>query len=187
MRPFALLLFVVCLSSSCAKQPNNTTHILGLSSGNGLTFTVAPQGQALSILYDTAIARWLSKDARSTAPNKIIERNGTLAVAGKDGRARVFIRGFVKAPLGSAKLNLMLGKNANDLSAQLGDENFVACMDAPLTAGMLPFHVKAVLQQREGEESTLSIDSIDVAILEDTESPLVNGRCPEAPIPAKRN
>lgn len=153
--------------------------IVGLQSGEGVTFTQVPDGGALAILYDTARVEVLGADKPLKDGSKAQTRRFTL-IGGKPGQTYRFeFRGARHVPEGgAASLVVDAGGAKVDLTPALADGNFTACADAAATGTTLDVVWTGSVGQVVGEQSLLDIDSIDITVVKPGAPPVTGGKCP---------
>ena len=174
--------------SACGRgdpdKADGPARMVGLSQGDNVTFTRAPDGGVFSLLYDNAVLSASVKDPKPKVGDSApMDRRFTLVLAGTSASARFWVRGFRSEAAKSGTL-AVVANNAPpiDLTPQISEENFTACFDLALGSADTPIQWKAEVKvPPAGETAELHIDSIDIALLAKDASPLISGKCPEPP------
>jgi hypothetical protein len=174
-------IFVLTLGGCHGKKPVSSAPIpiIGLSSGMGLSFNISPGGGSLSILYDNAKVEIPGAAAEIPGGTKSQSRRFSLVSAAKGQNFRFFIRGFSKTPANAAaKLEVVAGSKSVDLSASLAQEDYMTCFDATADGSTLDVVWTGTVKQVKGEDSYLTVDSIDISALPPKTVPIKDGNCP---------
>lgn len=159
------------LVAGCERSGNMTDArrpIVGLESGNGLSFTSSPDGGAMSILYDTAVIEIPAASPKIPAGEKSQSRSFRMALGQVPQTLRFHVRGFRAAKATDAiKLSLKVGDKTHDLTPKPAEENFIACVEVTASNPTLDVVWIGTAKQVPGEDVRLDIDSIDIAALKD--------------------
>lgn len=153
--------------------------IVGLSSGEGVTFTRSPDGRALSILYDLAEVRIASNAAPISGEWKTQARRFALVLGQNGLKLRVHVRGFRDDGPGDAQLKFSIGSKSVDLSDQLTAGTFAACFETDLADQAADVAWSAGARQVQGKDRLLVIDSIDISAQSAAAPAAKAAPCPE--------
>lgn len=169
MLRFVLILVLTTLVAACkndqSSSSENTPTMLGLTAGNAVTFSMTPDGDALSLLFDNNQLVWSALE-KVTSKEKVSERQVVIATSKADSTMRIYVRGYFKAPKDSARITLIVAGTNIDLTPNIKKENFAFCTDAKFVEQHTPVTVRMNLRQVAGEDSSIAIDSIDIKSLE---------------------
>lgn len=156
----ALLAFAF-LADMAAAKPGTSRPMVGLESGEGVTFTSEPDGSALSILYDQARAEIRASDP-ATVPSKTLERRFRI-VLGRSAQTLQFqLRGFRTEGDDRTKLSLVIGARTIDLSPVLSSGTNCAVTRVRVNGGILDVIWTAVANHTVDEDTMIELDSIDI-------------------------
>jgi hypothetical protein len=173
---------------ACAPQadqppaPGGAPAIVGLSQASTASFGRSPQGELLSVLYDSAILDWTPKGPDADKETKSLTCSCTVETVGEAGLLRIWVRGFVFGqPENGANLKFTAGSQTTDLTAQLDEENYLACLDLPLTEGGTRIEWTMELRKPPQDSAKLTIDSIDTQLIRRDTPALPTGDCLDPP------
>lgn len=159
----------VLLVTGCAKRGDPVElkrPIVGLESGAGMTFTSAPDGSAMSILYDTASIVIPAGVQMKPGESKMQSRSFRLVLGGAPRRLLFEVRGFRAAAKPEAvALTFKVGDKVVDLTSELHQEHLVACFEIEATEPLLDVSWTGTVRHIPGEEGRLDVDSIDISAL----------------------
>lgn len=146
-------------SANDARRP-----IVGLESGNALSFTSSPDGGVMSLLYDSAVIEIPSASPKIPAGEKSQSRNIRMVLGQAPQTLRFQVRGFRTANATDAiRLSLKAGDNTLDLTPKSSEGNFTTCVDVTASKPTLDVTLTGMVKQVPGEDVRLDIDSIDIA------------------------
>lgn len=154
--------------SEPAWTPKSDRPIVGLESGQAVTFTSSPDGGALSVLYDTATIEIPGSAKSIPSGAKAQSRDFRMVLGNPPRTLRFQIRGFRTdfAP-GEISLAFVAGGKTFDVSSKLDKDNYFACFEVAPTEPTLDVKWTGTVKQKAGQDVRLDIDSIDISALAD--------------------
>jgi hypothetical protein len=191
-----LILVAAFVLSGCGRLGNNTESdqdfvkqkIVGLGSGEGVTFTRSPDGSAISLLYDNFDVRIPAADATKPSGGKTQTRRFTLVSGQVPASLAVWLRGYHNAAPGSSKLLVKAGKYTHAIELGRDEDGLVECVLITPTEHVTAFSIIASLQPDKSRDGQISIDTIDIAATGKVTAGTKEERCPSAlPAPARQN
>lgn len=160
-------------------RPENTTPIIGISQGENISLTRTTDGGNLSVIYENATIAYSPNTVMPKNGKHRFERSFTLVTGKIYFPVRFFVQGYHIAPKdSSAMLSFFIGDlpiTIPSLSlppSESENKSFFLCFDATLTEKYNFIKLKAELSQVEGKSGSLTINTIDIAVIdEDLKTP----------------
>lgn len=186
MMPRAVLFLALALpalaTTSAAAKSVPVRPLIGLESGEGVTFTSSPSGGAISILYDKARVQVLAADPPVPGGMKKLVHRFRL-VLGRPAQVLSFdLRGFRNGVTSDRTgLALAVGSKSVDLTPVLANDSFIVCVDFAVTGRTVDVIWTATARQNPGDEATLDLDSIDISAPKPGTRPQPLGKCKVKP------
>lgn len=147
-------------------EMNEPGKFIGLSQGVGVTFNRAPDGSALSLLYDYAQINYDPKDFASGNKKTRYSSSFTLLTNKRGVSIRYLIRGDLRASdKNQAKISFLIENKKINVPISVDGAAFLACFDYVLPEVETLVEWEMELAELKNEAAIMSLDSIDIVVM----------------------
>jgi hypothetical protein len=140
-------------------------QFMGLSRGEGATFTMSPGRGELALLYDAFQVSW---NNGSADPKRMPKAGLTLVASdgARGSRISLNLRGFA-TPSGAARLHVRVGQSRSTFVPP--EEDFDIEAEGVLEGGSdstdIEFELELPKPEEEGAVAQLTLDSVDIGLV----------------------